>query len=226
MPAAYPNVWHLEARFRDNAVTRCPRSRCRPVATANFSVSVIPPSFRCRGRFASAWCADGEDRIRAADVSRRCATHRPDDGVGAGARPASRRIAGSARRDRAASSERPKPLGQCAAAVAAAESELGPLTILVNNAGVTVAKPVLQHTEEEWDYVLDTNLKGAWLMAREFAQHLVDRGRPGRIVNIASVLGLRTIWINRYGERREPRPSRELPDLSGVPGALDELVPA
>ncbi len=80
-----------------------------------------------------------------------------------------------------------------AAAVAAAESELGPLTILVNNAGVTVAKPVLEHTEEEWDYVLDTNLKGAWLMAREFAQHLVDRGRPGRIINIASVLGVRTI---------------------------------
>jgi NAD(P)-dependent dehydrogenase (short-subunit alcohol dehydrogenase family) len=80
-----------------------------------------------------------------------------------------------------------------AAAVAAAESGLGPLTILLNNAGVTVAKPVLQHTEEEWDYVLDTNLKGAWLMAREFAQHLVDRRRIGRIVNIASVLGVRTI---------------------------------
>jgi NAD(P)-dependent dehydrogenase (short-subunit alcohol dehydrogenase family) len=80
-----------------------------------------------------------------------------------------------------------------AAAVATAEAELGPLTILVNNAGVTVAKPVLQHTEEEWDYVLDTNLNGAWLMAREFAQHLVDRQRPGRIVNIASVLGVRTI---------------------------------
>jgi NAD(P)-dependent dehydrogenase (short-subunit alcohol dehydrogenase family) len=86
-----------------------------------------------------------------------------------------------------------------AAAVAAAESRLGPLTILVNNAGVTVAKPVLEHTEAEWDYVLDTNLKGAWLMAREFAQHLVDRQRPGRIINIASVLGLRTIaWVPSY----------------------------
>jgi NAD(P)-dependent dehydrogenase (short-subunit alcohol dehydrogenase family) len=80
-----------------------------------------------------------------------------------------------------------------AAAVAAAETALGALTILVNNAGVVVAKPVLQHTEEEWDHVVDTNLKGAWLMAREFAQHLVDRQRPGRIVNIASVLGVRTI---------------------------------
>jgi NAD(P)-dependent dehydrogenase (short-subunit alcohol dehydrogenase family) len=80
-----------------------------------------------------------------------------------------------------------------AAAVATAEGQLGPLTILVNNAGVVVAKPVLQHTEEEWDYVVDTNLKGAWLMAREFAQLLIDRQRPGRIVNIASVLGVRTI---------------------------------
>jgi NAD(P)-dependent dehydrogenase (short-subunit alcohol dehydrogenase family) len=80
-----------------------------------------------------------------------------------------------------------------AAAVALAENTLGALTILVNNAGVVVAKPVLQHTEEEWDYVVDTNLKGAWLMARQFAQHLVDRQRTGRIVNIASVLGVRTI---------------------------------
>ncbi len=80
-----------------------------------------------------------------------------------------------------------------AAAIAAAEQALGPLTLLVNNAGVVVSKPVLEHTEEEWDYVVDTNLKGAWLMAREFARHLIDRQRPGRIVNIASVLGTRTI---------------------------------
>lgn len=42
----------------------------------------------------------------------------------------------------------------------------------------------------------------------------------------AHELGLRTIWVNRYGEERELRPSRELPDLSGLPEALDELVPA
>jgi NAD(P)-dependent dehydrogenase (short-subunit alcohol dehydrogenase family) len=80
-----------------------------------------------------------------------------------------------------------------AAAVAEAEARLGPLSLLVNNAGVVVAKPVLDHSEAEWDYVVDTNLKGAWLMAREFARHLAERQRPGRIVNIASVLGSRTI---------------------------------
>jgi NAD(P)-dependent dehydrogenase (short-subunit alcohol dehydrogenase family) len=80
-----------------------------------------------------------------------------------------------------------------AAAVAAAESELGPLTLLVNNAGVVVSKPLFEHTEADWDHVVDTNLKGAWLMAREFAQHLVELKRPGRIINISSVLGFRTI---------------------------------
>jgi 2-haloacid dehalogenase len=42
----------------------------------------------------------------------------------------------------------------------------------------------------------------------------------------ANELGLRSIWINRYGERREPPPTRELPDLSRLPEALDELVAA
>jgi len=80
-----------------------------------------------------------------------------------------------------------------AAAVAKAETELGALTILVNNAGVVVSKPLFEHTEADWDYVVDTNLKGAWLVAREFAHHLVGLKRPGRIINVSSVLGLRTI---------------------------------
>ena len=79
------------------------------------------------------------------------------------------------------------------AAVSTAENELGPLSILVNNAGVTVSKPLFEHTEADWDYVVDTNLKGAWLAAREFAHHLVGLRRSGRIVNISSVLGFRTI---------------------------------
>jgi NAD(P)-dependent dehydrogenase (short-subunit alcohol dehydrogenase family) len=80
-----------------------------------------------------------------------------------------------------------------AAALGKTETELGPLSILVNNAGVVVSKPFFEHTEDDWDHVVDTNLKGAWMMAREFAHHLVERKRPGRIVNIASVLSFRTI---------------------------------
>jgi NAD(P)-dependent dehydrogenase (short-subunit alcohol dehydrogenase family) len=79
------------------------------------------------------------------------------------------------------------------AALGATEDALGPLSILVNNAGVVVSKPFFEHTEEDWDHVVDTNLKGAWLTAREFAAHLVAKKRGGSIVNIASVLSFRTI---------------------------------
>jgi len=80
-----------------------------------------------------------------------------------------------------------------AACIATAEEKLGPMSILVNNAGVVVSKPLFEHTEDDWDYVVDTNLKGAWLMARDFAHHLVELKRPGRIINISSVLASRTI---------------------------------
>jgi NAD(P)-dependent dehydrogenase (short-subunit alcohol dehydrogenase family) len=78
-------------------------------------------------------------------------------------------------------------------AIANAEDRLGPLSVLVNNAGVVVSKPLFEHSEADWDHVVDTNLKGAWLAARDFAHHLVERERSGRIINIASVLGFRTI---------------------------------
>jgi NAD(P)-dependent dehydrogenase (short-subunit alcohol dehydrogenase family) len=79
------------------------------------------------------------------------------------------------------------------AAVSAAEAELGPVDILVNNAGIAISKPMLEHSEAEWDRVVDTNLKGAWLLSRELAERWVAAGRGGRIVNIASLLALRPI---------------------------------
>jgi NAD(P)-dependent dehydrogenase (short-subunit alcohol dehydrogenase family) len=79
------------------------------------------------------------------------------------------------------------------AAVDAAETALGPIGILVNNAGIAVSKPMLEHSEADWDRVVDTNLKGAWLLSRELAARWVKTHRSGRIVNIASLLALRPI---------------------------------
>lgn len=72
-----------------------------------------------------------------------------------------------------------------------AAGALGGLDILINNAGATVAKPALDYAEEEWDRVIDTNLKGAFLTAQETARVMREQGRGGSIVNIASILGLR-----------------------------------
>lgn len=73
--------------------------------------------------------------------------------------------------------------------VAAAETELGAITILVNNSGVADAgASFLEQDEADWDRVVDTNLKGAWLVAREVGRHMVRLGHGGRIVNVGSVL--------------------------------------
>ena len=63
--------------------------------------------------------------------------------------------------------------------------------IVVNNAGIAQTKPAIQLTEEDWRHVMATNLDGVWRVATHAAQALVAAGRPGSIVNIASVLGLR-----------------------------------
>lgn len=76
-------------------------------------------------------------------------------------------------------------------AVAAAETELGPIGILVNNAGVAIAKAVLDISEKDWDQIIDVNLRGAWFMAQEVAKHMVRLGHGGSIVNIASITAFR-----------------------------------
>jgi 3-oxoacyl-[acyl-carrier protein] reductase len=78
------------------------------------------------------------------------------------------------------------------AALDAIEQALGPIDVLVNNAGVAVAKPVLEQNEADWDRVVDTNLKGAFFMAQAVARRMAARdpkpAHGGSIVNIASVL--------------------------------------
>lgn len=68
-----------------------------------------------------------------------------------------------------------------------AEKHFGGVDILINNAGVETLIPFLDLSEDEWDRVLDTNLKGAFLCARAAARHMVKEKRAGKIVNIASI---------------------------------------
>jgi NAD(P)-dependent dehydrogenase (short-subunit alcohol dehydrogenase family) len=78
-----------------------------------------------------------------------------------------------------------------AGAVEAAVRLMGGIDILVNNAGIARSGPVLDLTEAEWDAVLDTNLKGAFLVAQAVARHMRDTQQRGTIVNIASIVGER-----------------------------------
>lgn len=78
-----------------------------------------------------------------------------------------------------------------AAAFDQAEAWGGPVRILINNAGVATTRAALELAEADWDTTLDTNLKGAWLVAREAGRRLVAHRAPGTIVNIASILGFR-----------------------------------
>jgi NAD(P)-dependent dehydrogenase (short-subunit alcohol dehydrogenase family) len=82
---------------------------------------------------------------------------------------------------------------QSADSVAAALEAAGPLDIVVNNAGISIVKPALEMPEKDWDAVVDTNLRGAWLVAQGAAKRWATEKKPGSIVNIASILGLRTI---------------------------------
>ncbi|HEU5357924.1 MAG TPA: 3-oxoacyl-[acyl-carrier-protein] reductase [Gemmatimonadales bacterium] len=75
------------------------------------------------------------------------------------------------------------------AAVDAVTRELGPVDILVNNAGITRDNLLLRMGEDEWDQVLDANLKGAFRTVKAVLKGMMKRG-GGRIINITSIVGL------------------------------------
>ena len=93
-----------------------------------------------------------------------------------------------------------------------AAQALGPVTVVVNNAGISVTKPLLEHTEDDWNEVIGVNLTGAWRVAQEAARHMVKNQRGGSIVNIASILGLRV--------------SAQVPSYAASKAALIQLTKA
>lgn len=86
-------------------------------------------------------------------------------------------------------------------AVAHAETEVGSIDILVNNSGVSTTQRIQDVSEEDYDYVFDTNTRGAFFVAQEVGKRMLARARGaapgtytgGRIINIASMAGLKVL---------------------------------
>lgn len=66
----------------------------------------------------------------------------------------------------------------------------GRIDILVNNAGINIPRLAVDITEEQWDRVVDTDLKGLFFCSQAVGRHMIERGQGGKIVNIASQMGL------------------------------------
>ncbi len=77
----------------------------------------------------------------------------------------------------------------------AAEGSFGPIDVVINNAGVEAgAKTYMMIDEDDWDFVMDTNLKGAWLMAKHYTERVVANDQAGgNVINISSITDRRTI---------------------------------
>ena len=75
--------------------------------------------------------------------------------------------------------------------VGAVEAAMGPINILVNNAGVSVVKRPENFTLEDYDYVQETNVKGPFFLAQAVGRGMIKRGQGGKIINISSMMALR-----------------------------------
>ena len=85
------------------------------------------------------------------------------------------------------------------AAFDAVEKAFGVVDIVSNNAGIADPKLAVDINEDSWDAVLDTNLKGVWLVAKEAGIRMIAAGKGGSIVNTASILGMRVaISVSSY----------------------------
>lgn len=78
-------------------------------------------------------------------------------------------------------------VAECARLIAESTSRLGRLDILVNNAGVSLDAPFMDVTEEDYDKVLDINLKGTFFCSQAFAKYCKAAKIPGKIINVSSV---------------------------------------
>jgi NAD(P)-dependent dehydrogenase (short-subunit alcohol dehydrogenase family) len=77
------------------------------------------------------------------------------------------------------------------AALATVAAWRGEPDVLINNAGVGNIKAALDYTDEDWDRIVGTNLRGAWIVAQEYARRVVAAKRRGNIVNVTSILATR-----------------------------------
>ncbi|MBC7778718.1 MAG: glucose 1-dehydrogenase [Proteobacteria bacterium] len=86
------------------------------------------------------------------------------------------------------------------AAMATVIDAFGKVDLLVNNAGVTLRKPVVDVTREEWNAVIEVNLSGTFFMSQQMGRHLIGTGRKGSIISIASTHGVVGVpMVSVYG---------------------------
>jgi NAD(P)-dependent dehydrogenase (short-subunit alcohol dehydrogenase family) len=85
-------------------------------------------------------------------------------------------------------------------ALEATQRSVGPIHVLINNAGIARTKSFLDHTEQDWDEVLGTNLLGAWRVAQGVAAQMAAHGEGGSIVHITSLAGIKPgTHMSAYG---------------------------